>query len=84
MPGMDGYQTAALIRQRRESSLTPIIFVTAFGRQDTETIAAYGNGAVDFIFTPVVPEVLRAKVSVFVDLFVQMRSCSARWIRSRR
>jgi diguanylate cyclase (GGDEF)-like protein/PAS domain S-box-containing protein len=71
MPGMNGYETAALIGQRRESSLTPIIFVTAFGREDTETIAAYGNGAVDFIFTPVVPEVLRAKVSVFVDLFVQ-------------
>jgi diguanylate cyclase (GGDEF)-like protein/PAS domain S-box-containing protein len=71
MPGMDGYETAALIRQRRESTRTPIIFVTAFGREDTETIAAYRSGAVDFIFTPVVPEVLRAKVSVFVDLFVQ-------------
>ena len=45
--------------------------MTAFGREDTETLAAYGSGAVDFIFTPVVPDVLRAKVSVFVDLFVQ-------------
>jgi diguanylate cyclase (GGDEF)-like protein/PAS domain S-box-containing protein len=71
MPTMDGYETANLIRQRRETSRTPIIFVTAFGREDTETVAAYNSGAVDFIFTPVVPDVLRAKVSVFVDLFVQ-------------
>jgi diguanylate cyclase (GGDEF)-like protein/PAS domain S-box-containing protein len=71
MPGMDGYETAGLIRERRESSKTPIIFVTAFGRDDTETLTAYASGAVDFVFTPVLPEVLRAKVSVFVDLFVQ-------------
>jgi diguanylate cyclase (GGDEF)-like protein/PAS domain S-box-containing protein len=71
MPGMDGYETASLIRERRESSKTPIIFVTAFGRDDTETLTAYASGAVDFVFTPVLPEVLRAKVSIFVDLFVQ-------------
>ena len=73
MPTMDGYETAKLIRQRRQSALTPIIFVTAFGRDETETAAAYASGAVDFIFTPIRPEVLRAKVSVFVDLFVQSR-----------
>src|ERR1019366_5593568 len=71
MPIMDGYETAKLIRQRLESSRTPIIFVTAHAREDTETLTAYASGAVDFIFTPVVPAVLRAKVSVFVDLFVQ-------------
>ena len=71
MPGMDGYETASLIRERHESSKTPIIFVTAFGRDDTGTLTAYASGAVDFVFTPVLPEVLRAKVSVFVDLFVQ-------------
>jgi diguanylate cyclase (GGDEF)-like protein/PAS domain S-box-containing protein len=71
MPTMDGYETANLIRQRKQTSQTPIIFVTAFGREDTETLTAYASGAVDFIFTPVVPDVLRAKVSVFVDLFVQ-------------
>jgi diguanylate cyclase (GGDEF)-like protein/PAS domain S-box-containing protein len=71
MPGMDGYETASLIRERSESSKTPIIFITAFGRDDTETLTAYASGAVDFVFTPVLPEVLRAKVSVFVDLFVQ-------------
>jgi diguanylate cyclase (GGDEF)-like protein/PAS domain S-box-containing protein len=72
MPGMDGFATADLIRQRRECNRTPIIFLTAFGGEDhPETVAAYARGAVDFLFTPVVPDVLRAKVSVFVDLFVQ-------------
>jgi diguanylate cyclase (GGDEF)-like protein/PAS domain S-box-containing protein len=72
MPGIDGYETADLIRQRDQSSRTPIIFVTAFGREDhLQTVAAYAGGAVDFLFTPVVPDVLRAKVSVFVDLFVK-------------
>jgi diguanylate cyclase (GGDEF)-like protein/PAS domain S-box-containing protein len=72
MPGIDGYETADLIRQRDRSSRTPIIFVTAFGRDDhPQTVAAYTSGAVDFLFTPVVPDVLRAKVSVFVDLFVK-------------
>ena len=71
MPTMDGYETAKLIRQRSQTASTPIIFVTAFGRDDTETLTAYASGAVDFIFTPVLPDVLRAKVSFFVELFVQ-------------
>ena len=71
MPTMDGYETAKLIRQRGQSELTPIIFFTAYGRDETETATAYANGAVDFIFAPVLADVLRAKVSTFVDLFVQ-------------
>ncbi|MDQ6698425.1 MAG: EAL domain-containing protein [Actinomycetota bacterium] len=71
MPTMDGYETATLIRGRSQSSRTPIIFVTAFGRDETETLTAYASGAVDFIFTPVHPEMLRAKVAIFVNLFVQ-------------
>ncbi len=71
MPTLDGYETAKLIRQRPQSELTPIIFVTAFGSDETETATAYASGAVDFIFTPILPDVLRAKVSAFVDLFVQ-------------
>ncbi len=71
MPTLDGYETAKLCRQRSRQRLTPIIFITAFGGNETETANAYASGAVDFIFTPVVPEVLRAKVSAFVDLFVQ-------------
>jgi diguanylate cyclase (GGDEF)-like protein/PAS domain S-box-containing protein len=70
MPTMGGYETAKLIRQRRASAQTPIIFVTSFGLDETETASAYASGAVDFVFAPVLPDVLRAKVSVFVDLFV--------------
>src|ERR1700722_6798155 len=71
MPTMDGYETAKLIRQRAQTRRTPIIFITSFGREDTETLAAYASGAVDFIFSPILPDVLRAKASVFVDLFLQ-------------
>ncbi len=71
MPTMDGYETARRIRQRGQSSATPIIFATAYGRTETETTTAYANGAVDFIFTPILPEVLRAKISAFADLYVQ-------------
>ena len=70
MPTLDGYATAKLIRERPASALTPIIFVTAFGRDEVETATAYASGGVDFVFAPVLPDVLRAKVSVFVDLFV--------------
>ena len=68
MPGMDGFETAALIRQRKKSSHTPIIFITAF-TDDMRIAKGYAHGAVDYILAPVVPEMLRAKVSVFVDLF---------------
>jgi PAS domain S-box-containing protein/putative nucleotidyltransferase with HDIG domain len=71
MPTMDGYEAAKLIRQSSESQDTPIIFLTAFGRDETETASAYASGAVDFIFTPVLAEVLQAKVSAFVRLFLQ-------------
>lgn len=71
MPGMSGLETAALIRQRKKSRHTPIIFVTAFA-DDVQTVQGYALGAVDYILTPIVPEILRAKVKVFVDLF-QMR-----------
>src|SRR5256885_6500363 len=67
MPGMDGFETATLIRQRKSSEHVPIIFITAFG--DEMLARGYSLGAVDYILAPVVPEVLRSKVSVFVDLF---------------
>jgi two-component sensor histidine kinase/ActR/RegA family two-component response regulator len=76
MPGMSGLQTAALIRQRRKSRHTPIIFVTAFA-DDVQTVEGYSLGAVDYILTPIVPEILRAKVKVFVDLYT-MRAELAR------
>jgi len=68
MPTMDGFETARLIRSRQQSESTPIIFVTAFSRGETDMMQGYSLGAVDFIFTPIIPEILRAKVSVFVDL----------------
>ena len=67
MPGMDGLETAALIRKRKRSSHTPIIFLTAF--DEVRAAEGYATGAVDYMTTPVVPEVLRAKVRVFVDLY---------------
>ena len=69
MPAMDGFETAALIRSRKQSEETPIIFVTAYARAETEMLQGYSRGAVDYVFTPIIPEILRAKVSVFVDLF---------------
>jgi signal transduction histidine kinase len=70
MPDMDGFETAQLIRQRRSSQDTPIIFVTAFG-DDLHATRGYSLGAVDFISAPILPDVLRTKVSVFVDLFIK-------------
>jgi signal transduction histidine kinase len=68
MPDLDGFETAALIRQRKRCEHTPIIFLTAFP-DDRFAVRGYQLGAVDFIMTPVIPEILRAKVSVFVDLY---------------
>lgn len=69
MPIMDGFETAQLIRQRPRSELTPIIFVTALDQAETDMGRGYNLGAADFIFAPVVPAILRAKVTVFVELF---------------
>jgi two-component system, sensor histidine kinase and response regulator len=68
MPGMNGFETAALIRQRKHSEHVPIIFVSAISTTDTHLFKGYSLGAVDYIFTPVNAEVLRSKVSVFVEL----------------
>jgi signal transduction histidine kinase/DNA-binding response OmpR family regulator len=68
MAEMDGFETAALVRERKRSEHTPIIFITAFN--DEALIAkGYSLGAVDFISTPIDPDVLRTKVGVFVDLY---------------
>ena len=56
MPIMDGYETARLIRARSQSVPTPIIFLTAFGRDEAETAGAYASGAVDFLFAPIAPD----------------------------
>jgi signal transduction histidine kinase/DNA-binding response OmpR family regulator len=68
MPGMSGLEAAALIRKRKRSAHTPIIFVTAFG-DEMRAAEGYAQGAVDYITTPIVPAILRAKVRVFTDLY---------------
>src|SRR6202171_4034381 len=67
MPGMDGLETAELIRARRKSAHTPIIFITAFA-DEMHTARGYSLGAVDYILSPVVPNILRSKVKALVQL----------------
>ena len=69
MPIMSGFETAEMIRQRPASELTPIIFVTALDQAETNMGRGYELGAVDFVFSPIVPGILRAKVTVFVELY---------------
>ncbi|CAN7403900.1 response regulator [Pseudoduganella sp. LjRoot289] len=71
MPGMDGFETAEAIHQRARSADIPIIFITAFVADELDRLKAYQRGAVDFLFTPVIPQILHAKISVFVALAVK-------------
>ena len=71
MPGLDGYETAALIRQRERSAHTPIIFLTADASDRADTLRAYDQGAVDFLGKPFEPKILRAKVAIFISLYLQ-------------
>ncbi|HET9605033.1 MAG TPA: response regulator [Gemmatimonadales bacterium] len=68
MPEMDGFETATLIRERERSRNTPIIFLTAADRDAQMAVRGYAVGAVDYLIKPVVPEFVRSKVSVFVEL----------------
>ncbi len=70
MPGMDGLETAELIRSRKRSSHVPIIFITADYGDEVRTAKGYSLGAVDFMVSPIVPDILRTKVKVFVDLYL--------------
>src|SRR3954467_7956264 len=69
MPGIDGFETARMIRNRERSRLTPIIFLTAAADEMSSMFRGYEAGAVDYLQKPVVPEILKAKVAVFVELF---------------
>jgi signal transduction histidine kinase len=68
MPEMDGFETASLIRERDKSRDTPIIFLTAAEKSQTQAVRGYAVGAVDYLVKPVVPEFVRSKVAVFVEL----------------
>jgi PAS domain S-box-containing protein len=69
MPGMDGYETASLIRVRDQTAKIPIIFLSAVNKETEHLMRGYAMGAVDYVFKPVDPLVLKSKVSVFVDLY---------------
>jgi PAS domain S-box-containing protein len=85
MPGMDGYETAELVRSRKRNQLTPIIFLTAIFRDEAHIFQAYSAGAVDVVFKPIDPFILKAKVQVFVDLYlkteeVKLQSAYQQWL----
>src|SRR5881394_1004700 len=71
MPRLDGLQTAELIKQREQTRHIPIIFITALSRETAYVFKGYAQGAVDYLLKPVDPDILRAKVRVFCDLFVR-------------
>jgi signal transduction histidine kinase len=71
MPGIDGFETAQMIRGRERSRLTPVIFLTAAADEMTSMFRGYEVGAVDYLMKPVVPEILRSKVAVFVEMHRQ-------------
>jgi signal transduction histidine kinase len=73
MPGLDGFETARLIRDRERTRHTPIIFITGIDTTDTHIARGYSLGAVDYLFKPFDPDMLQAKVSVFVQLALQQR-----------
>ena len=73
MPGMDGYETAQIIRNRDQTKRIPIVFLSAVNKETEHLMRGYAMGAVDYVFKPVDPLVLRSKVAVFVDLFAKTK-----------
>ncbi|WP_207791124.1 response regulator [Allosphingosinicella flava] len=78
MPGLDGYETAQMIRSREQTKRIPIIFLSAVNKEAAHLNRGYAMGAVDYVFKPVDPLILRTKVSVFVDLFAKTRQIQQR------
>ncbi|MDP9200657.1 MAG: ATP-binding protein [Gemmatimonadota bacterium] len=73
MPGMNGFEVAETIKSRERSRTIPIIFLSAISKEDAYVFKGYSMGAVDYVFKPFNPDVLRSKVAVFVDLFLKQR-----------
>jgi signal transduction histidine kinase len=71
MPGMNGFEVAEIIKSRERSRTIPIIFLSAISKEDAYVFKGYSMGAVDYVFKPFNPDVLRSKVAVFVDLFMK-------------
>jgi PAS domain S-box-containing protein len=84
MPGLDGYETAALIRKREQSRNTPIIFLTAINKEEAHMLRGYDAGAVDYVFKPFDPVMLRSKVSVFVELYEKTREIERKAAREQQ
>jgi len=73
MPGMDGYETAQIIRSRDQTKGIPIVFLSAVNKETEHLLRGYAMGAVDYVFKPVDSVILRSKVAVFVDLFAKSK-----------
>jgi signal transduction histidine kinase len=73
MPGMNGFEVAEIIKSREKSRTIPIIFLSAINKEDAYVFKGYSMGAVDYVFKPFNPDVLRSKVAVFVDLYLKQR-----------
>ncbi len=73
MPGMNGFELAQMVKQRKKTAGVPIIFLTAFYSEDHHILEGYGSGAVDYLHKPINPAVLRSKVAVFVELYRKSR-----------
>jgi signal transduction histidine kinase len=84
MPGMDGYETARLIREHPRTRDTPIVFVTAVFRDEAHIFQAYTAGAVDVVFKPADPFILRSKVAILVDLYLKTLEVRRQADQSRR
>ena len=78
MPGMNGFEVAEIIKSRERSRTIPIIFLSAISKEDAYVFKGYSMGAVDYVFKPFNPDVLRSKVAVFVDLFSKQRELQRR------
>jgi PAS domain S-box-containing protein len=84
MPGLDGYETASLIRRREQSRRTPIIFLSAINKEDAHMLRGYDAGAVDYVFKPFDPAMLRSKVQVFIELHEKTREVERKAAREQR
>ena len=83
MPGMNGFETAELIKARERTKFTPIIFLTAISKEEEYVFKGYEVGAVDYMFKPFQPAILRSKVQVFVDLYLQQKRIAQQEQRMR-
>jgi len=84
MPGIDGYETAQFVRKREQSRHIPIIFVSAVNKEDDHLLRGYAMGAVDYVFKPIEPTILKSKVAVFVDLYEKTREIQRKAEREQR